>query len=144
MGQRLSPADQQQVDSIWDNMLTPAQRVDRDTLLDAIVLNQLHDVGVDEIHMCSKKKLTDERVVAMEVRFARDDPAADQFTFTLKNRWGWTLRKERYTGKQVLSRIDDFGAAQTGTSPKIKADFDDRLRKVRAATQPLGATLPDE
>jgi hypothetical protein len=129
---------------MWDSMLTPAQRLDRDTLLDAIVLNQLHDVGVDEIHMCSTKKLTDGRVVVMNVQFERDDPATDQFTFALKNRWGWTLRKERYTGKQVLSRIDDFGAAQTGTSPKVKANIDERLRKVRSATQPIGSTLPDE
>src|SRR5262245_24678239 len=110
MGIRLPPEEQRRVDSMWDNMLTPTDRCDRDTLLDVVVLDQLHSAGVDRLEMTSRKKLTDGRVVYMCVEYCRSEPSRDEFELTIKNSWGWTLRRERYSGSEVLSRLADLGA----------------------------------
>src|SRR5262249_2083604 len=93
MVQRLDPEAQQQVDGIWSNLLTPPNRLDRTLLLDALMANQLHESGVDELRMVSKKRVGDGLAV-MEVDFERERPEADGFTFTYVSSPGLEIRRE--------------------------------------------------
>src|SRR5438552_799045 len=78
MPMRLDPQRQQQVDSAWNAMLTPVNRLDRQTLLDCVVIMQLYQSGVDRFTARSEK-LTSAGKVEMTIEFDRQKPEADQF-----------------------------------------------------------------
>jgi len=97
---RLEPAEQAKVDQMWDNLLTPVQRVDHQTLLDANVRYWMYTVGVDRMRMTSEKHFTGGKAV-MEIDCDRANPDADQFTITIFDDRGRTLRRERYSRAEV-------------------------------------------
>jgi hypothetical protein len=96
----LEADDQRQVDQMWDNLLTPVQRVDRQTLLDANVAYWMYAIGVDRMHMTSEKYFTGGTVV-MEIDCDRANPEVDQFTITVLDDRGRTVRRERYSRADV-------------------------------------------
>src|SRR5262245_11230938 len=104
MVQRLTPAEQQQADSMWTNLLTPPDRIDDPTLLDCLIVYQLHHLGVDELHARSVKQ-TPEGKVIMTIDFDRDKPADDRFTFQLVSRWGWTIREHTWSSNDVTKAL---------------------------------------
>ncbi len=158
----LNAEDQGRIDQMWDNMLTPVQRVDRQTLLDANIVFGMYTMGVDRMHMTSEKYFHGGTVV-MDIDCDRANPAVDQFTITVRDGRGRTLRRERYTraeveeSAQVMWRIPikvtgesgpltvgqgkgETGAAQTPASTRAATEPTTQTAAVPAtesATQPV-------
>jgi hypothetical protein len=97
---KLDPEDQRKVDAMWDNVLTPVQRVNRETLLDANVAYWMYAIGVDRMHMTSEKHFSGGTAV-MEIDCNRANPDTDQFTITVQDERGRTVRRERYSRAEV-------------------------------------------
>jgi hypothetical protein len=137
MVQRLNPAEQQQVDAMWDNMLSPPDRLDSQTLLDCLVVYQLHHLGVDELHLKSVKQ-TPEGKAIMTIEYDRERPADDRLTYRLVSRWGWTIRKERWSANQVAKVVSDLSRPPPNitNSPTTHPQLEQRLQRIIAATQP--------
>src|SRR3954471_16662912 len=77
---RLEPDQQAQVDDAWRNMLSPPGRLDRELLLDVIVYNQFHQLGVDRADYRAEKELPNAGGPApMRITFARRKPLDDHF-----------------------------------------------------------------
>src|SRR5688500_14532266 len=93
--QRLPPQDQQTVDTAWGNMLSPSDRLDRQTLLDVLTNYQLFHLDIDRLNYQSEKVMSLGRVV-MTIRFDRADPSVDVFGFDLYDQKGVLVRSERY------------------------------------------------
>src|SRR5437588_2568238 len=100
MNPRLSDEDQKQIDAVWNNMLTPVNRVEHQTLLDVTISFWLYQYGVDRLHLVSEKHLASGKVI-MEIDCDRASPASDQFTITVLNDHGLTLRRERYARDEI-------------------------------------------
>jgi len=151
---RLKPDEQHQVDQAWDNLLTPVQRVDRQTLLDTSVAFWMYTLGVDRMHMTSEKYFSGGTVV-MEIDCDRAVPDSDQYTITVLDRQGRTLRRERYSRSDVeesstemLSGIVQMESTtqpttQSATAPsespehrQRREEAERRRAAVIAATQP--------
>ncbi|HWE94285.1 MAG TPA: hypothetical protein VG269_10000 [Tepidisphaeraceae bacterium] len=109
----LGEEDQRHVDGMWNNMLTPVNRLDRQALFDTVMMNWLFQLGVDRLHLVSEKYLTHGKVV-MEIDCDRMSPAADQFTLTVLDDRGKTLRRERYSRQDVE---DTYKALSAETCP---------------------------
>jgi len=146
---RTTPEDQHQIDTMWDNMLTPASRVPRETLLDSILVYWLYQTGVDRLHLTSEKYLTHGKVV-MEIDCDRASPDTDQFTLTILDDRGQTLRRERYPRPEIESRAQALwqfhpnsipALTHTTTQPTTHPCEHDiererRLKAIQSATQP--------
>jgi hypothetical protein len=97
---RLNAEDQHVVDQMWDNLLTPIQRVDREALLDTNIAFWMYAIGVDRMQMKSEKYFKGGTAI-MEMDCDRANPDADQFTITVLDERGRTIRRERYTRADV-------------------------------------------
>jgi hypothetical protein len=89
----------------WNNMLTPVNRVDHQTLLDTLVMYWMYQMGVDRLHLVSEKYLRQGKAV-MEIDCDRANPLADQFTVTVLDDHGRTLRRERYSRTEVEQSVE--------------------------------------
>jgi hypothetical protein len=151
---RLKPDEQRQVDQAWDNLLTPIQRVDRQTLLDTNVAFWMYTLGVDRMHLISQKYFSGGTVI-MEIDCNRATPDSDQYTITVLDHQGRTLRRERYSRSDVeessAALASDIFQASSTTRPTTQAatapsetpqhreqrqDVERRRDVVVAATQP--------
>jgi hypothetical protein len=144
MVSRLGPEEQEQVEQSWDNMLMPADRLDRTLLLDTIIVLELHTRGVDRLRMTSEKFI-DGAMVRMEVIFDRDNPDGDAFVLSVLDDDGNELRYESYSSDEITYRISElFGPKMTSDDLEGKLVVDEeaeaarmaRLEEIRAATQP--------
>jgi hypothetical protein len=162
----LDEKDQRMIDGMWNNMLTPVNRLNRQTLIDAILVNWLAELGVDRMHLISEKDFSNGKVV-MEIACDRAHPAADYFTVTVLNDRGKILRRERYSREELdktaaaltdkdrfPSRIEPVNTTQSATQPSAtqpatseetpgyrqhRIEYERRTEAAQAATQP--ATL---
>ena len=138
MVSRLPPQEQKRVDSAWDAMLSPVDRLDRQTLLDCIVFMQLHQTGVDRLTMRSTKQ-TAAGEVEMTVDFDRDRPDKDQFTFRLSRPWRGTQRFEQWSAREMFDQFADPNSTSATTQPsdeQREAELERRMERFHAATQP--------
>src|SRR5438874_9852101 len=138
MPMRLDPQGQQQVDSAWNAMLTPLNRLDRQTVLDCVVIMQLYQFGVDRFTARSEKQ-TSAGKVEMTIAFDRQKPEADQFAIRVVGPWGGTHRYEKWSAKELFETyaLDEKG--QSTRSPDDdahSAEMTKRFDRFRAATQP--------
>jgi hypothetical protein len=144
---RPSEDEQKQVDSVWTNLMTPPNRADRQTLLDALTYFHLYSYGVDRASFRSEK-IAGNLLIVMEVTYDHDRPMRDTFTVTVFDKQGNLVREEHYSREDVekaLGDIDVEGAATTQKAPtpeEIAAakERERRTQAVMAATQP--ATQP--
>ena len=97
---RLDEESQKTVNAGWERMLSPVDRLDDQTLLDAIIVTGLFQQGVDRVHFRSEKRFSGGMVV-MEVHFDRTMPTQDRFEISVLGPGGKTLRTERYDRKAV-------------------------------------------
>lgn len=150
--QRLAPDQQEEINRDWNNMLKPSDRLDRGLLLDVVMYYQLHQMGVDRLHLESQKDYAGGTVV-MTIDYVRaSDPTNDRFTLEIKDPSGQSLRKETYSGEEVLSQFKALGTTTTRPDGRPTEDevaremwVEARLRQIAAATQPADApatTLP--
>jgi hypothetical protein len=138
MPTRLDPQQQQQVDSAWNAMLTPVNRLDRQTLLDCVVIMQLYQSGVDRFTARSEKQ-TSAGKVEMTIEFDRRKPEADQFAIRVVGPWGATHRYEKWSAKEIFDAyaLDQNGrAAHVADDDPRNAEMAKRLERFHAATQP--------
>src|SRR3954452_18121231 len=92
----LDQDEQKQIDSAWNNMLTPVKRLDRQTLLDCMVMMQLYETGVDHFSAKSTKQTTAGKV-EMTIDFDREKPESGEFTIRVIGPWGQTVRHEKWS-----------------------------------------------
>jgi hypothetical protein len=100
MPPRLEEAEQKQIDESWDKALTPVDKLDRQALLDALVVSQAYQAGVDKLTFHSEKKCAAGTVV-METHFDRTKPAEDRFDFRIVAADGRVLRQVSYNRQEV-------------------------------------------
>jgi hypothetical protein len=110
-------ADQQkEIDAAWDRALTPVNRLDRQAFLDALLLTQGYQAGVDRLTFRSEKSCTDALVV-MEIHIDRQRPADDRFEVTIKDKAGQkVLQHFVYTRAEVEVSVKEL------RSPKYACD----------------------
>jgi len=165
MSVHLDEEEQRQVDGVWENVMTPVDRVGREALLDTLMTYWLFQMGVDRLRLVSEKYLSHGKVV-MEVDCARATPESDQFTVTVLDERGRTVRRERYTrrdveesvqalwsvdsvwGRQLVSATQPSSAPASparrispagpndGEQERLRAERERRARAVLAATRP--------
>jgi len=97
---RLEEAEQKQIDESWDKALTPVEKLDRQGLLDALVVSQAYQAGVDKLTFRSEKKCAAGTVV-MEIHFDRMKPDQDRFDFRIVAADGKVLRDLSYNRREV-------------------------------------------
>ena len=138
MVRRLEPDQQKQVDSAWNAMFTPVKRLDRQTLLDCVVMMQLYQFGVDRFSAKSTKQ-TAAGKVEMTIEFDRSKPQSDQFTFKVLGPWGQTLRREKWSAKElfeIYALDENERYAHVPEDDPRNSEMAKRLRRFQAATQP--------
>ncbi len=154
MVDRLDVEQQQAVDDAWHNMFDPPQRLDPTLLLDVILAQQLHQAGVDSLHLVSEKRVGDGLVV-MEVWYDRDEPAGDEFTLAYVDAEGDEIRRERYTRDEVEERFQflfrpllvarsadaDVPCPTEEELAALQALQRARFEEIRAATQPAATPI---
>lgn len=101
---RPEPETQATIDESWENMLRPADRLERTLLLDVVLVHQFYQYGVDRLHMVSEKEVSGGRVI-MEVRYDRERPLLDEFAVTYVDRHGREMRRERFDRDEVEERL---------------------------------------
>jgi hypothetical protein len=138
MPMRLDAQEQQRVDSAWNAMLTPVNRLDRKTLLDCVVFMQFYQSGVDRFTARSEKQ-TSAGKVEMAIEFDRQKPEADQFAIRVVGPWGGTHRYEKWSAKELFEMyaLDENGRhAPAPDDDAGDAEMQKRFERFRAATQP--------
>jgi hypothetical protein len=99
----------------------------------------LYQVGVDRLHMVAEKQYERGRVV-MEIDCDGRSPAADQFTVTLLDERGRTVRRERYGREEIEARAAPVTEAERRAaaerSEEDQARQAERRARIEAATQP--------
>jgi hypothetical protein len=144
---RLKPEEQHTVDQMWDNMLTPVQRADRETLLDANVAFWMYTYGVDRLHMTSEKYFSGGTAI-MEIDCDRANPDADQFMITVLDERGRTLRRERYTRAEVeessrmLHGMPNLGSVNIQAQVTVEVGTPTTQPSTQPTTQPI-TTQPE-
>jgi hypothetical protein len=137
---RLEADQQRMVDQMWNNMLTPADRLDRELLLDVVCVYALFQVGVDRLHMVAEKQYERGRVV-MEIDCDGRSPGSDQFTVTLLDERGRTVRRERYGRSEIEALTEPpITESQRKAAPERTEEEEakraQRRARIEAATQP--------
>ncbi len=133
MVERLDDDTQAVVDYGWNNMLSPPDRLDRTLLLDAVVLVQLYQLGVDRLTLFSEKDVMD-GVVTMEIIFDRQKPEEDRFSIVYLAHDATELRAEDFSREEVEDSVRFFqGASICERDPdEPEEEFRERLAAMRA------------
>jgi hypothetical protein len=97
---RLEPEEQKKIDDAWNNALAPVDHLDRQATLDALVVSQAYQAGVDKLEFRSEKKFAGGLVV-MEIHFDRQKPDGDRFVMTVRDPAGKDLRQLVFTRAEV-------------------------------------------
>lgn len=150
MPMRLDVETQHEINQMWQNALTPANRLDRDLLMDVLLKYAMYWHGVDRVRATAEKDFVGGRVV-MDLNYDRNlSPENDTFSVTVVNDLNQVLRIERYNRSEIDARIGETGIGpliQIGdpenlTDEERAAMQEDELRRklrrrqIRAATQP--------
>src|SRR5437588_2750266 len=105
---RLGPEQQARLDASWKNMLTPTDRLDRELLLDVMLVYQLHQLGIDRATYEADKAFGD-GAIHMRVTFDRAKPLDDRFVVEVRNKQKQLIRTETYSGEEVWSHWSSLG-----------------------------------
>jgi hypothetical protein len=104
---RLDADGQKNLDQSWDKALTPVERFNHPALLDAFLLTQAYQVGVDKLTFHSEKKVALGTVV-MEIEYDRLKPDEDRFEVKIYDPMRNLLRQETYSRKEVEDANHDL------------------------------------
>ncbi len=130
MPERLSLERQTAMDDGWTHLVAHHSTASREALMDAILLHQAWQRGVDSLRLTTEKQVGDVRV-RMQSRFDRDAPDADEFRVDFIAADGWVLRSESISGHEMDAALQLY-LAQT---PPMSVDPNE--------LSPLDATLRD-
>lgn len=107
MPPRLDADSQKQIDDGWEKALNPPDQLDRQALLDAMVVTQAYQAGVDRLSFHSEKKYSGGTVI-MEIQFDRAKPAEDRFEVRVVAKDGRVLRQLTYNRTEVETTYQDL------------------------------------
>lgn len=154
MVERLDLEQQAQVGSAWQNMLSPPDRLNRELLLDVLIVFQAHQRGVDRLLLTSEKDVPGGKVV-MTISFDRSQPEGDRFTVVYCDPYGYEWRRELYKSEEVQARwealfgplpceevVGEDGQIRLESSKAAEAERAARFEDIRAATQPAEEPPP--
>lgn len=145
MPPRLDDAGQKQVDASWDNALTPVDKLDRQAVLDALVLSQAYQAGVDKLAFRSEKKCAAGTVV-MEIHFDRAKPEEDRLSLRVIAADGKVLRELTYNRTEVEETYRDLNNPKFDPNrpPAQLLDGDDARKRDEVAkrTEAVVKLLP--
>jgi len=96
----LRDEEQRSVDESWERALTPVDRLEREPLLDALILTQAYQLGVDRLTLRSEKDYSGGKVI-MEIHITRKSPVNDRFDMTVLDKSGQVLRQFSYSREEV-------------------------------------------
>jgi hypothetical protein len=136
MTPRLEEKEQKEIDEAWARAFTPAEKLDRRTLLDAMLVYRAYEIGVDKLSFRSEKHFP-RGLVVMEVAYDRARPTADEFSVKVFDLDGTLLRHERFNRKDV----EDASRELVETLPEPKAGEDPELTRKREAQKARLETL---
>ncbi|HEY2783673.1 MAG TPA: hypothetical protein VGJ05_01750 [Fimbriiglobus sp.] len=151
---RLSVDEQENINNAWDKALTPIGKLDRQAVLDLMVLRYAFEVGVDKLDFRSEKLFKGGKVVMM-IAFDRAKPELDRFDFTVFDEAGKEVRTERYSrddielANRVFYRqnriLQEKKGQGTATASELKelGEIEARIRAVNAA-YPAVQIVPPE
>lgn len=111
--QRLEPDEQALVDHMWNNMLNPVDRLDRELLLDVMLAYELHVYGIDRLKLDCEKDFDGGTIrikLDYDRRRARED---DRLVVEIRDNKGNLLRREVYQNEEVLSHFKQITGVVT-------------------------------
>lgn len=97
---RLEAEEQKKIDEGWEKALAPVDHLDRQAMLDALIVTQAYQTGVDRLTFRSEKKFS-RGLVVMEINFDRAKPDDDRFDVIVQDSNGKELRRLRYTRPEI-------------------------------------------
>ncbi len=147
--QRLTADRQQAYEHGWSHLAANERDVTREELLDAILLRQAWQQGVDVFEMRSEKKVGAMRIV-IETSYHRDDPNSDAVRVAFYDGGPEPFRTEHYPSSEVDAAIDLYLTAnfkpedetplQAAAREARQAELEYRLRRAIAVfPQPAGS-----
>jgi len=107
MPPRLDADAQKNVDEGWERALAPVNHLDRRAMLDALIVSQAFQAGVDRLTFRSEKKFSGGLVI-MEIHFDRAKPGDDRFDVIVQDPNGNELRRLRYSREEIESTGRDL------------------------------------
>jgi hypothetical protein len=154
MPPRLDAENQKAIDGAWNKALTPVGKLDRQSVLDLMVLRYAFEVGVDKLHFRSEKRF-DGGTVVMTIAFDRAKPAEDTFDVVVLDKAGREVRTEHYTRADIerateafhhrsgdLQKKKDQGTATAAERQELAA-IEARVTAVNDAYPPIQGALPE-
>lgn len=108
---RLEPEQQKSVNDSWEKAVNPPDHLDRQAILDTLILTQAYQLGVDRLSFHSEKDFSG-GVVIMEIHFDRTKPKDDRFEVTIQDKAGKKLREIRYNRAEVELAFKDLHEAK--------------------------------
>jgi hypothetical protein len=140
MPPRLEADEQKKIDQAWEDALNPVDHLDRQATLDALVVSQAFQAGVDRLSFHSEKEFSG-GVVVMEIHFDRAKPNDDRFEVTVRDQTGKELRHLVYNRSEVETTYRELndprysGQAQPnpplqGVDANKRADVQKRVEAV--------------
>lgn len=103
---RLDDQGQKDLDQAWDKALTPVDHFDHAAMLDAFLVSQAYQVGVDKLTFHSEKKVAAGTVV-MDIQFDRSTNE-DRFAVKVVDPAQKLLRQETYYREEVEKAYQDL------------------------------------
>lgn len=125
MVERLSVEDQEEIDQIWDNLLNPIDRTDRELLLDVLITTYLFQRGVDKLELRATKAFTSGSIV-MQVFYDRNDPLYDRFIIEVFDKKWKLMRRESYNRNEVEKAIEELSQKDENRINSIIQPNEDR------------------
>lgn len=107
MVKRLDAPQQARIDKGWNELAAPRNATPRQELLDAIVVFQLFQSGVDSMSFRSEKR-TATGLVVMDIHFERDRPENDRFVLTIRDDESGEVRREAYQREEIEQTIREL------------------------------------
>jgi len=127
---RFDDKGQQQVEEKWNAAFTPPDKLDRQGLLDAFLISQAYQVGVDRLVLRSEKKLARGRV-EMEISYERLKPDDDRFEVRVYDENGQLVRHERYNRADVERTESELAAADGKGDSDAKREARRRIERIK-------------
>jgi len=99
----LDAEQQQKIDEAWERALTPIDHLDKQAFLDALVLSQGFQTGVDKLTLRSEKRFSG-GIVIMEIHMDRAKPVEDRFVVTIRDKTGEKVLRQMEYGRDEVER----------------------------------------
>jgi hypothetical protein len=148
MPPRLEADEQKKIDDSWNQALTPPDRLDPQATLDALILSQAYQVGVDRLSFRSEKDFSGGTVV-MEIHFDRTKPNDDRFEMKILDKTGVQVRQLVYNRDEVekaYRELNDskFASPRGANEPPLAPDDVKKREEVQKRIAAIEKVFPKQ